>query len=254
MRNCSFGVREDADHQLLRCLLYCAGRPICPFTCSVIVRNNRKGYVIVTNNTVRHPRGVKISRPIRFPMRSILKKQFAQGASVYRLYHNRLQSRTHKERQGNNYDIVGKSRNILRKIKSEGFVESLIAADVDEGVYKLCEKFQKEVNVDGKVVGAIQCISKYPYQVVVFSESSIRLFDALIKEKNVVLSWDATGSVVQERRDRPKLLYYELSITLPGLVSEDSIIPLTFMVSNSHALLDIIHWLELFKSRYAQVK
>lgn len=254
VRNCSFGVRQGEHHQLLRCLLYCAGRPVCPFICSVIIKNNGQGHVIVTNSAVRHPRNVKITRPIRFPMRSNLKKQFANGASVYRLYHDRLQSRTHDERQGNNYDIVGKSKGILRKIKSEGFVESLIAADVDEGVHKLCQKFRREVNVDGKVPGAIQCISKYPYQVVVFSETSIRLFDALIKEKNVVLSWDATGSVIQERRNQPRLLYYELSITVPGLVREDGIIPITFMLSDSHALLDIIHWLELFKSRYSQVR
>ena len=254
VRNCSFGVRKGEHHQLLRCMLYCAGRPICPFTCSVIINNNGTSYIIVSNQTVRHQRGVKVSRPIRLPIRSILKEQFANGASVYRLYHDRLKTRTLNERAGNNYDVVGKSRNILRKIKSEGFVETLIATDVDQGVYNLCEQFQSEINVDGKVVGAIQSISKYPYKVIVFSENSIRLFDDLIKEKNVVLSWDATGSIIQERANKPRLLYYELSVTLPGLLTEDAIVPITFMISDAHGLFDIVQWLEAFKSNYKKVK
>jgi hypothetical protein len=187
-------------------------------------------------------------------MRSLLKKQFANGASVYRVYQERLQKRTIEERNANNYDSTGKSRNILRKIKSEGVIESLLAADFDQALFKLYEKFQDEVNVDGKVKGAIQQISKYPCQIIVFTESSIRLFDTLMKHRDVVLSWDATGGIIQEKKNSPRLLYYELSITLPGIVTEDSIIPITFMISDAHALVNIIHWIQLFKSSYSQVK
>jgi hypothetical protein len=247
-------VTTNDHNQLLRCTLYCAGRPVCPFSCSVIVGNNGGGNIVVTNTTIQHPRGTKISRPIRQPMRSLLKKQFANGASVYRVYQERLQKRTIEERNANNYDSTGKSRNILRKIKSEGVIESLLAADVDQALFKLYEKFQDEVNVDGKVKGAIQQISKYPCQIIVFTESSIRLFDTLMKHRDVVLSWDATGGIIQEKKNSPRLLYYELSITLPGIVTEDSIIPITFMISDAHALVNIIHWIQLFKSSYSQVK
>lgn len=253
VRNCTFGARTEEQHQLLRCSLYCAGRPICPFVCSIIIKNSGSGVIAVTNADVRHKRGVKISRPIRQPLRSTLKKQFANGAAVYRLYQDRLQSRAEKERKSNNYDVVGRSRQILRKIKSEGAMESMIAANVDEGVWKLYEQFHREVNADGKVTGAIQYVSKFPCQIIVFSEASIRLFDGLLKEKNVVVSWDATGSIIQERKGKPRLLYYELSVTLPGLVSEDSIVPITFMISDAHALLNVVHWLQVFKHSYAQV-
>jgi len=253
VRNCTFGVTNDDHHQLLRCKLYCAGRPICPFKCSVIVGNNGGGHIIVTDTTIRHPRGTKISRPIRQPIRSLLKKQFANGASVYRVYQERLQKRTVEERKANNYDSTGKSRNILRKIKSEGITESLLAPDVDQALSKLYGKFQDEVNADGKIKGAIQQISKYPCQIIVFTESSIRLFDTLMKHQNVVLSWDATGSIIQEKQNSRRLLYYELSITLPGIVTEDSIIPITFMISDAHALVNVIHWIELFKYSYSQV-
>ncbi len=142
VRNCTVGLTTQDRNQLLWCMLYCAGRPICSFKCSVIV---------VTNSSVRHARGVKISRPIRVPMRSLLKKQFAHGASVYRIYQERMQKWTAEERNANNYDTVGKIRHILRKIRSEGVVESLLAPDVDQGLYKFHEQFKNEVNVDGKI-------------------------------------------------------------------------------------------------------
>ena len=195
----------------------------------------------MNNPSIRHARGVKISRPIRMPLRSLLKKEFANGASVYRVYQERMKKRTSEERKANNYEVVGRSRSILRKIKSEGVIESLLAPNVDESLTKLREQFENEGIIDGKVKGAIQQISKFQSQITVFSESSIRLFDNLIHQKDVVIAWDATGSVIQEGRNSPPLLYYELSMTLPGIVSEDSIIPITFMISDAHALVDIEH-------------
>ncbi|CAF3829497.1 unnamed protein product [Rotaria sordida] len=192
--------------------------------------NNGGGHIIVTNRTIMHVRGNKICRPIREPIRSLIKQQFAHGATVYRVHQERLQKRTREEREAYNYDVTGKTRNILRKIKSEHTNESLLSMDVHQSIAKLNEKFQKEVNPDGKIKGAIQQISKYPCQIIVYTESSIRLFDTLLKHNSVVVSWDATGSVIQEKKNSPRLLYYELSITLPGIVSEDSIVPVTFMV------------------------
>jgi hypothetical protein len=186
-------------------------------------------------------------------MRALLKKQFINGASVFRIYQDRLQKRTYEERSANNYDTTGKSRNILRKIKSESVTELLLASDINESLSKLYEKFHNEVNPDGKITGAIQQISKYPNQIIVFTESSIRLFDTLMNHKNVVLSWDATGSIIQEKTNSPRILYYELTITLPGIVREDSLIPITFMLSDAHALVNIIHWIEIFKYSYSQV-
>ncbi|CAF5153660.1 unnamed protein product, partial [Rotaria magnacalcarata] len=82
VRNTTFGATNNLHHQLLRCNLRCIAHPTCSFSCSVIVQNNGTGNIIVTNGTVRHVRGVKICRPIRAPVRSLIKKRFAQGASV----------------------------------------------------------------------------------------------------------------------------------------------------------------------------
>ncbi|CAF2137982.1 unnamed protein product [Rotaria magnacalcarata] len=230
IKYCNFGIKTGDHNIVLRCNIYCIGRPVCSFSGSLIFAKTGSCHLIVNNTTITHTRGVKICRPMRDPIRSLLKKQFAQGAAVYR-----------------------KNRSILTKIKSEQALESLLSSNVDESIVKLCEKYQEDINPDGKVPGAIQQICKWPCQIIVFTESSIRLFDMLLNYKNVVLSWDATGSIIQEKKDSARLLYYELSITLPGIVSENSIVPVTFMISDAHSLVNILHWLQLFKYNHSLV-
>jgi len=188
VRDCTFGQTIADRNQLIRCKLYCKRRPICPFSCSVILVNNGSGTIAVERAEVRHPRGVKIPRPIRAPVRDSIKKQFANGSSVFLVHQDNLQARSVDERPANNYDRSGKSRNVIRKIKSEGIKQSLLGEDVDEGLYNLHKKYEAEVNIHGKLKGAIQNISKYPCQIIVYTESSIRLFDQLIRLKNCVLS------------------------------------------------------------------
>ena len=72
--------------------------------------------------------------------------------------------------------------------------------------------------------GAIQAYSRFPSHIIVYSESPIRLYDELLKYKDVVISWDATGGSIIKQTESSQMLYYELSMTLPGVVSEDSII------------------------------
>ncbi|CAF2647233.1 unnamed protein product [Rotaria sp. Silwood2] len=74
VRNCTFGVQLNELQQLLRCDLRCSGHPTCPFRCSVIIRNDGTGHIIVGNNNVRHKQNSKICRPIRTPLRSIIKQ------------------------------------------------------------------------------------------------------------------------------------------------------------------------------------
>ena len=53
---------------------------------------------------------------------------------------------------------------------------------------------------DGKVSGAIQQICKYRCQIIVYTESSVRLFNTLLQHKNCVLSWDATGNIHSRKK------------------------------------------------------
>ena len=252
IRNCTFCVQINELQQLLRCDLRCSARPLCTLRCSIIVKNSGKVQVIHSNPHIRHKQTSKICRPIRAPLRSSIKEQFGAGASVFRVYQNRLQRRNNEERKGRNYDSTGKSRAILQKIKSEQVAETLLAPDVEEGLYKLNEKYRKEINGGGKVAGAIQLISRLPRQVVVFTDASIRLYDALLKHKNVIISWDATGSVIKQTSSK-QILYYELSMTLPGVVTQDSIIPISFMLSDDHRLVHILPWMQLFRASYREV-
>ncbi|CAF4612906.1 unnamed protein product, partial [Rotaria magnacalcarata] len=50
-----------------------------------------------------------------------------------------------------------------------------------------------------------------------------------------VLSWDATGGIVKNSSSK-QCFYYELPITHPNIVNEDSLVPLTFMFSESQTL------------------
>ncbi|CAF4240825.1 unnamed protein product [Rotaria sp. Silwood2] len=133
-----------------------------------VVLNNGNCHINVTNTTIVHPRGYKICRPIREPIRSLIKKQFSAGASVYRLHKEYLQKRTSEQIKGYNYDGIGRSRDIFTKIKSENVNEALLASDVDEAIHKLHERFKNEINISGKVQGAIQVVSKHPCQIIVF--------------------------------------------------------------------------------------
>ncbi|CAF4202257.1 unnamed protein product [Rotaria sordida] len=79
---CTFGQTTKDRNQLLRCSLYCSGKPLCSFNCFIIVLNNGQDHIIVNNTTVRHAPGIKISRPIREPIRSLFKEKFKNSASV----------------------------------------------------------------------------------------------------------------------------------------------------------------------------
>jgi hypothetical protein len=46
--------------------------------------------VVVSNKTARHPRGIKIARSIRAPIRDSIKNQFANGATVFHVYQEKL--------------------------------------------------------------------------------------------------------------------------------------------------------------------
>ena len=68
----------------------------------------------------------------------------------------------------------------------------------------------------------------------------------------MVLSWIATGSIIKET-NKNRFLYFEMSIILPDIVNQDSIVPIAFMISDNHALVDVTRCLLLFKQNYSQV-
>lgn len=110
------------------------------------------------------------------------------------------------------------------------------------------------INKDGVVKGALQIVQLRPFSVVSFLESSVRLYDAIAADPSSVLSWDATGGIVKCISSQAKqILYYELTIAHPNIVNEDTLIPLTFMLSESQSLYTVVQWLKAFKEGYRKV-
>ncbi|CAF5175463.1 unnamed protein product, partial [Rotaria magnacalcarata] len=85
-----------------------------------------------------------------------------------------------------------------------------------------------------------------------FTEASIRLYDSIVNCPEYVLSWDATGGIVKNSSSK-QCLYYELTITHPNIVDEDSLVPLTFMLSEPQTFFTVKQWLLPFKECYRKV-
>ncbi|CAF3628835.1 unnamed protein product [Rotaria sordida] len=236
---------------LVRCTLKCSGR-VCKFKCNVHVLNNGYCFLIALNRNVFHRVNERISRPIRGSRRRAIMDKFKGGSSVYRIHAQYDEQRTAREKQGFNYDATGKSKKIFKKIKAEANAESLLSPNISLGILQLHDKLVDEINNDGIIKGGIQIVQFRPFCVVAFTEASIRLYDAIVNHPDSVLSWDATGGIVKNSSSK-QCLYYELTISHPNIVNEDSLVPLTFMLSESQTLFTIIQWLSAFKESYRKV-
>ena len=127
---------------LLKCLLKCSGKT-CKFTFTVHVFNNGSSFVTSSSPSIFHLINERISRPIRGSRRRAIKDKFQAGGSVYRVHAQYHQQRTIKEKTAFNYDATGKSKAIFKKIKAEATAETLLAADVNTGLFARCSNFRR---------------------------------------------------------------------------------------------------------------
>lgn len=255
IRSRYFGTNISKPTSLLvKCMLKCNGR-YCNFKCTVHVLNNGEVFVVSSHPEIIHEITERLSRPIRGSSREKIKEKFKSGGSVYRIHAQYNEQRTMKEKQGFNYDTTGKSKKVFKKIKAEACSESLLSPDVTRGILQLHDQLVDEINYEGIIIkGALQLVQLRPFCVVVFTEASVRLYDSLIDHPDSVLSWDATGGIIKNTESTSKqCLYYELTITHPNIVDEDSLVPLTFMMSESQSLLTITTWLTTFKECHKKV-
>jgi hypothetical protein len=236
---------------LLRCTLKCSGVN-CKFKCTVHVFNNGYCFVTAINQQIFHRINERISRPIRGSRRRLIMDKFKAGGTVYRLHAQYYEQRTRQEKQGFNYDTTGKSKKIFKKIKAEADAESLLSPNITLGILQLHDKLSDEINNGGTIKGALQIVQIRPFCIVAFTEASIRLYDAIVSHPDSVLSWDATGGIVKNTSSKQSL-YYELTISHPNIVNEDSLVPLTFMLSESQTLFTVVQWLSTFKECHRKV-
>ncbi|CAF3717580.1 unnamed protein product [Rotaria sordida] len=254
IRSRYFGKNVSKPNSLLvRCIIQCSGS-ICEFKCTVHVLNNGDCFLIAINPNIFHHVGERLSRPIRGSQRQALIEKFKSGASLYRLHAQYDKERTKNEKKGFNYDRTGKSKKIFKKIKAEAVAASLLSPDITQGILNLHDQLVDEINSDGIVKGAIQVVQLRPFCIVAFTEASIRLYDAIVSHPETVLSWDATGGIIKNTASISRqCLYYELTVSHPNITNEDSLVPLTFMLSESQTLHTVTNWLTAFKESYKKV-
>jgi hypothetical protein len=239
---------------LVKCILKCSGEN-CHFKCTVRVLNNGSGLVVSSSQNIYHHIKERLSRPIRGSRRETIKEKFKSGGSVYRIHAQYDKQRTIHEKEGFNYDTTGKSKKVFKKIKSEATGESLLSPDVTGGILQLHDDLVDEINPEGIIKGALQLVQLRPFCIVAFTEASIRLYNSLVAHPESVLSWDATGGVIKNTESSSKqCLYYELTISHPNIVNEDSLVPLTFMLSESQTLFTVTNWLTKFKECHKKVR
>ncbi|CAF1370898.1 unnamed protein product [Rotaria magnacalcarata] len=208
---------------LLRCTLKCSGH-VCNFKCKVYVLNNGYCFLIATNRKIFHLANEKISRPIRGSQRRAIMDKLKAGGSVYRVHAQ----------------------------YAEENAESSLSPDISLGILQLHDKLAQEMNSEGIIKGALQIVQFRPFCVVAFTEASIRLYDSIVNCPEPVLSWDATGGIVKNSSSK-QCLYYELTITHPNIVDEDSLVPLTFMLSEPQTFFTVKQWLLPFEECYRKV-
>lgn len=245
---------SDPAKLLVRCNLKCNGS-VCPFECTIHILNNGNCIVHSRSSKIHHLVTERLSRPIRGMKRKEIMEKFKLGTSVHRIHAEYDARRTKKEKQGFNYDSTGKSKRIFKKIKHEAMSEGILTKDSMLGVVQLHDQLREEINPEGLIPGAIQLIQLRPFCTIVFTEASVRLYDAVVTKPNAVLSWDATGGIIKSSQlsNSKQCLYYELTISHPNIVNEDSLIPLTFMLSESQTLRTILNWLTAFKDAHKKV-
>ncbi|CAF3701085.1 unnamed protein product [Adineta steineri] len=245
----NFGRQMGLNALLLRVNFRCSGRPTCPFSCSVFIYNNGRCEITASDSNIHHRAGDKICRPMREPLRAILKEKLMNGASVFRVRREQDEKRSKLERLGGNYDLTGTSIVTIKTIKQEALSESLLSKDVEESLSSLFDYFCKKINKGGAVSGAIQLVSRHPRKIIVYTEESIRLYDKLLNYPDAIISWDATGGILKQYGGQ-RVLYYELTMTLPNVTKEHSLVPISFMISDSHSEIDVKHWLDQIKDAH----
>ncbi|CAF1120453.1 unnamed protein product, partial [Didymodactylos carnosus] len=85
--------------------------------------------------------------------------------------------------------------------------------------------------------------------VIVFTEASLRLYNALVHQPGTVVSWDATGSIVRNNNNDLRLCY-ELTLSVSNTAPHDRSIPISFLISSDHSQPIIDFWLSKLKYGY----
>ena len=112
----------------------------------------------------------------------------------------------------------------------------------------LTQKVIKESSSHASSKGYLQHLQIDPFAVHLHTDTGINILAEHLKQTATALYLDATGGVVQKIPDQNKrVLYYAL--VLPGMGKDKPPLPVTEMITNSHSIPSIYHWLMEFQRK-----
>ena len=220
---------------------YCSV-PGCPVQFTLEMYDEVTVHVYYTGN-IKHPLCGQWARPISGLERNRLQEQFAHGRKPFSVYVEKLNMKTGSELLAGNYDHIGKSSHVLRKISSEGVHSKQLHPDVYQSLLKLQECANDSVSSHYGIKTFVQSVSIAPVIVHLWTESGVRLYHQLSCCNALFL--DATGSVVRKIPNCKRILYYEMSIRNPS--GSGCSIPVAAMLASDHTVSAISHFLQTFR-------
>lgn len=194
---------------------------------------------------VAHHKTERRFRPAKYLRRGKIAKALTNGVSNY--YYSMLKSSPVEEIMAGNI-TRSLTKDVLKKISSEVKKSARLHNDIMLEVM-LAQKIMRESSSHASSKGYLQHLQIDPFSVQLHTDTGIKILaEHLRRPLPVTLYLDATGGVVQKIPDQNKqVLYYAL--VLPGMGKNKPPLPVTEMVTNSHSIPSISHWLLEFKRK-----
>jgi hypothetical protein len=225
-------------------------------TCSfhAIIHSNSE-LIINFKGHICHSPSEQRSRPVRGMNRQLIAEKLTTGYSPDQLRLKHLGDLTENNRKFGNFNLVGSSPHVFRKIRSEAKTSLMLDKDLPSSLEKIKEEQIQKIHEGKCIPGYLQTISISPLRLVLFTEGGLTLWEKVADK--VPVSWDATGGIVMSKGKR--VFYYELTI---ANVSARSVttktlsgpsFPVTSMLSTSHTTMDLVQWLQDFEAAYRKL-
>ncbi|CAF3330451.1 unnamed protein product [Rotaria socialis] len=167
-------------------------------TCSYhgTVHSNNE-LIITFEGKIVHSPSEQRARPVRGIHRLAVAENLTSGLSPGQLRLKELGHLTENNRKFGNYNSVGSSPHLFRKIRSEAKTSLMLDKDLTTSLQKIKEEQAKVINVGKRVPGYLQTITICPLRLIHFTEGALILWNKI--GSNVPISWDATGGIIMSR-------------------------------------------------------
>ncbi|XP_031575226.1 uncharacterized protein LOC116308859 [Actinia tenebrosa] len=189
------------------------------------------------------------------PRREQLKTEL-EANTPSRFYHQHLANLEPQVFGSGNRDGVG-SIGVLRKISAEAKTKHEIDRDLITSLLRLKQTLRQQDVTKAeaigtnhakgrKILGYVQYVSLDPFTIMLWTEAGVRLWHDLAS--TTTIHWDATGSLVKKCVGEGNVYYY--AIVLPHPTAGQPPLAVAEMITNSHNVPNVTHFLSLF--RYAE--